>query len=286
MIPSAFVDRLQKLGLDISLYEKYPRKSVHILRNEDEIVDMFTLEQIPWAENCYWADEPREIQDRYYTSAFIQDAGSVVPVLALDIDSSDCVVDMCAAPGSKTLHLARRAQHVISVDSHPQRIKRLNHNISRFDIKNCAVLHADGRTLRLCQQIDKLLVDAPCTGEGMVNKIHKAMRLWSLKRIKRMSHIQKQLVLNGVSLLKEGGVLVYSTCTFAPEENEEVVDYLLNKRSVELEQISIEHLQHSSGLTQWRGKEYSPLMKKTIRIYPFQNCTNGFFVARIRKLGK
>jgi NOL1/NOP2/sun family putative RNA methylase len=286
MIPSVFVDRLQELGLDTSLYEKYPRKSVHILRNEDEIVDMFTLEQIPWAETCFWTDEPRQIQDRYYTSVFIQDAGSVIPVLALDVDSSDCVVDMCAAPGSKTLHLARRAQHVISVDSHPQRIKRLNHNISRFDIKNCAVLRADGRNLRLCQPVDKLLLDAPCTGEGMVSKIQKVMRLWSLNRIKRMSRIQKQLVLNGISLLREGGVLVYSTCTFAPEENEAVIDYLLKRRNVELEQISIEHVHHSPGLTQWKGKEYASAMKKAIRVYPFQNCTNGFFAARIRKLGK
>jgi len=85
--------------------------------------------------------------------------------------------------------------------------------------------------------------------------------------------------------LRRGGILVYSTCTFAPEENEGVIDYVLKKMdSVKLEQISIAHLQYVPGLTFWKGKEYDPSVKKAIRIYPFHNNTNGFFVARLRKI--
>ena len=98
-----------------------------------------------------------------------------------------------------------------------------------------------------------------------------------------MSKTQKQLVLRGLSLLKDGGTLVYSTCTFAPEENEGVVNAVLEKADVELEQISAPNLQYTRGLTEWQQKEYSPEVKKAVRVYPFHNCTNGFFVAKFKK---
>ena len=283
MVLPAFVDRMRELGLDMSLYNTYPRKSLHILRKEDEIVNTFKLDPVPWAKSCYWADDPKKIEDLYYDSVFIQDAASVVPVLALDVTEKDLVVDLCAAPGSKTLHLVRTANHVIACDSHNKRVKRLEHTLKRFHIGNCTVMQKDGRRLRV-STCDRVLVDAPCTGEGMVGKIHKVLKLWSVKRIKVMAKVQKQLLVQGLSLVKEGGILVYSTCTFAPEENEGVVDSVLKKRNVKLEPISIENLHYIPGLTYWLGKEYDPSLEETIRIYPSHNGTNGFFVAKFRKL--
>ena len=283
MFPPAFVDRMKELGLDTLLYEKRPRKSVHILRNEEEIVNSFGLEPVEWVKHCFWVDDPRRIQEKYYDSVFVQDAASVVPVLALDVDEHCRVVDLCAAPGSKTLHLARRAHYVIANDSNRKRLRRLQHNVKRFDIKPCEVVCRDGRKLRLNKKVDRILVDAPCSGEGMVGKSHKALAIWSLKRIKKLSQVQKQLVLNGLSLLKDRGVLVYCTCTFAPEENEGVVNQVLAKGGAELECISIKYLQYTTGLTSWKGEEYCPTMEKTIRVYPFHNGTNGFFVAKLRK---
>lgn len=277
-----FVKRMKELGIDITVYDIYPRKSVYILDNEKEILNQFDLEPVLWADHCYWIDN-RELQEQYYKSVFVQDAGSVVPVLALGIEHDDTVLDMCAAPGSKTLHIARKAKSVIAVDEHRKRIKRLNHNLMRFNIKNYTIIRADGRKLHLDEKVDKVLVDAPCSGEGMVGKIHKAMKLWSKKRIKRLSNIQKRLIKRGIALLKEGGVLVYSTCTFGPEENEAVVDYILRKRDVILEQIVIPHLVHAPGITHWKGTEYNKHVTRTMRIYPFHNCTNGFFVAKFRK---
>jgi NOL1/NOP2/sun family putative RNA methylase len=279
-----FVERLRELGLDTTLYEIYPRKSVYILGKEKEIVKEFDLEPVLWADHCYWVDDYKEVQEKYYEFVFVQDAGSVVPVLALGIEKEDIVLDMCAAPGSKTLHIAQRADTVIAVDNHRKRIQRLTHNLKRFNIKNCTVIRTDGRKLYLDQKVDKVLVDAPCSGEGMVGKIHKVMKLWSVKHIKRLSRIQKRLIKRGISLLKEGGVLVYSTCTFAPEENEEVVDYIVQKRDVTMEQILIPHLMYTPGITQWKDTEYNLQTTKTIRIYPFHNGTNGFFVAKFRKL--
>ncbi|MBU7044943.1 MAG: hypothetical protein HXS54_00785, partial [Theionarchaea archaeon] len=261
MVSPAFIDRMKELGLDMSLYNTHPKKSLYILRNEDEIVSTFKLNPVPWAERCYWADDPKKIEHLYYDSVFIQDAASVVPVLALDVTEKDVVIDLCAAPGSKTLHLVRTANHVIACDSHQKRVRRLEHTITRFHIVNCTVLHKDGRKLQVPHH-DRVLVDAPCTGEGMVGKIHKVLKMWSVKRIKVMAKIH----------------------TFAPEENEGVVDSVLKKMNVKLEPISIENLHYLPGLTCWQGKEYDPSLEKTIRIYPYHNGTNGFFVAKFRKL--
>lgn len=284
MFPPDFTDRMAELKIDISLYQKFPKKAVHILKNEEKIVNLFNLERVVWSKHCFWIDEPGKIQDNYYNSVFVQDAASVVPVLALEVENGHTAVDLCAAPGSKTLHIARSALSVVANDSHYNRVKRLKHNLRRFNIKNCEVTCKDGRFLQVNPKVDRVLVDAPCSGTGMVNKIHKAMNLWSRKRIKLLSRTQKQLVSNGLSLLRKGGVLVYSTCTFNPEENEGVVDYVLKrKKHVELEQISIEHLKYIPGLTSWKEREYDANVEKAIRIYPFHNGTNGFFVAKLRK---
>lgn len=284
MVHPNFVERMKELGLDMSLYENLPRKSVYVMRNEELIVNEFTLERVSWADHVFWVDEPKKVEDKYYASVFVQDAASVVPVLVLDVNASHVAVDLCAAPGSKTLHLSQRARAVIANDVNRNRIKRLNHNIVRFGVENCVITCKDGRSLRLREKVDRVLVDAPCMGEGMVGKFHKMMKLWSEKRMKALSRVQKKLVLNGLSLLKEGGVLVYSTCTFSPEENEDVVGYVLKKGGVELDEISIKNMQYIPGLTRWKERMYDPVVERTVRIYPFHNGTNGFFVAKFRKL--
>lgn len=283
MIPPALMNRLQELGLDSSIYEKYPRKAVYILKKEQEIKSEFDVRPVPWADHLYFTDYSQEIQEKYYSSVFVQDAASVVPVLALGITSDCTVLDMCAAPGSKTLHVAERAARVIACDVHGGRIRRLRHNIGRLGITNCEVIRADGRKLVLNEKVDRVLVDAPCSGEGMVGKIHKVLKLWSVKRVTRLAALQKRLVLHGLKLLEEGGILVYCTCTFAPEENEGVINWVLTKGDAVLEKMTVENLEYSQGLNHWRHHTYDSDLEKTVRIYPFHNGTSGFFVARLRK---
>lgn len=283
MIAPLFIERLSTLGLDISIYGSTPKKSLYIIQNMDEIEKKFKLKAVPWCNSCFWGNDIKKIEDAYYNSVFIQDPVSVAPVIALGVEKNETVLDLCAAPGSKTLHLARLAGQVIACDSHRYRIKRLYHTLNRFGIKNCRVIRCDGRKLRLDTGVDRVLVDAPCSGEGQVRKLHKTMKMWSLKRIKRLARLQKQLVLHGLNLLKEGGVLVYSTCTFAPEENEGVIQSVLEKGNIALEPIKIEGLKYSHGLKSWGEKMYDEKMEKTIRIYPFHNNTNGFFLAKLRK---
>ncbi|MBU6998979.1 MAG: RsmB/NOP family class I SAM-dependent RNA methyltransferase [Theionarchaea archaeon] len=283
ILPPVFLDRLQELGLDYSIYEKHPKKAVYIFKDEQEIRNEFDIHPVPWADHLYFTDHSTEIQEKFFNSVFVQDAGSLVPVLALDVTSDHTVLDMCAAPGSKTLHIAQRAAQVIASDIHGGRIRRLRHNVRRFGITNCRVLRADGRRLIPEGKVDRVLVDAPCSGEGMVGKIHKVVKMWSVKRITRLAALQKQLVLHGLELLEEGGILVYSTCTFAPEENEGVIDWILTRGDAVLEKISVKNLTSSPGLRYWKHNTFDSDIEKTMRIYPFHNNTNGFFVARLRK---
>jgi NOL1/NOP2/sun family putative RNA methylase len=283
MVPPLFAERLAELGLDMSLYDVTTRKALYILEKRDEIVETFQLKSIPWCDRCFWGDDIRKIEKSYYNSVFVQDPVSTVPVLALGVKRDERVCDLCAAPGSKTLHLARLGRQVIACDSHRQRIKRLYHNLNRFGIGNCRVIRCDGRRLRLDEPVDRVLVDAPCSGEGMVRKLHKAMKIWSLNRIKRLARLQRGLVRHGLSLLREGGILVYSTCTLAPEENEGVIQSILEKGNITVESIFIDGLTYTSGLTSWEESIFDQSLKKTMRIYPFHNHTNGFFIAKLRK---
>ena len=286
MFPPLFLERLSQLGLDTSLYTINPRKSLYILKNKHEIVEKYQLQAVPWCERCYWGKGLTEIARSHYNEVFMQDPCSVVPVLAMGVKKGDTVVDLCAAPGSKTLHLARLAGQVIACDSHRQRIKRIYHNLDRFSIEGCRVIRCDGRNLLLRELVDRVLVDAPCSGEGMVKKVHKGMKIWSLNRIKRLARLQKKLVLRGLKVLKEGGVLVYSTCTFAPEENEGVIQSVLEQSTVSVEKISLHGLISTSGVESWQGTSFHSSLENTIRIYPFHNTTNGFFIATLRKTGE
>jgi len=108
---------------------------------------------------------------------------------------------------------------------------------------------------------------------------------WSERRIKFLAKKQKKLISNAFNILHDNGILVYSTCTFAPEENEEVVQFLLDKKSnAKLENIDTKNITYSQGITEWKGRKFSEEMKKCIRIYPYQNNTQGFFISRIRKI--
>ena len=118
----------------------------------------------------------------------------------------------------------------------------------------------------------------------MVRKIHKVLKMWSVKNINRLSKLQKKLIVVAFQLLKPGGLLVYSTCTLAPEENEDVVEELLQQPNARVEPLEIEGVKHRSGLYSWHDKLYTDQMRNVRRIYPQDHGTNGFFIAKIRKL--
>ena len=162
------------------------------------------------------------------------------------------------------------------------RVMRLRENIEKNNI-SAIITNVSGRIIK--ENFDKILIDAPCSSEGIINKKEKMFSTWSERRIKFLAKKQKKLISNAFKILNDNGILVYSTCTFAPEENEEVVQFLLDKKSnAKLENIETKNITYSKGIIEWHGKKFSKEMKKCIRIYPYQNNTQGFFISRIRKI--
>ena len=226
-------------------------------------------------------------------SLYIQNAASWLPVLALDPKAGEAILDMCAAPGGKTSHIAARANNgalITANDNSKSRLHRLQANMDRLGVENIEfTLHDATRLSHKLEgrQFDKILLDAPCSGEGMMTLDNrKDFESWSVAHIKRLQQLQKKLIVQAWLLLKPGGTLVYSTCTMAPEENEAVVDYLLRRYTdAQLEQLP-EFMQslpnRVSAVSSWNGKAYSGEIEKTLRLKPSEPV-EAFYVAKITK---
>lgn len=256
------------------------------LRNYDWI-----MESIPWFEGAYWIrekDRPigktKEYMLGYY---YVQEAASLIPVLALGPQSGEKILDLCAAPGSKTTQIAQAMNNqgiIVANDLEVERMSILSFNIQRCGISNCVITLEDGKNFKNKQQkFDRILVDVPCTGTGSIRVNPHIAEIWSKGEAKELSKTQKDLLLSAYNCLKEDGVLVYSTCSLAPEENEEVIDYFLSNTDGMLEEFEVEGFKTREGLGSYRGKDFDSSMRKAKRIWPQDNDTQGFFVAKIEK---
>ncbi|MDB5185824.1 MAG: RsmB/NOP family class SAM-dependent methyltransferase, partial [Candidatus Saccharibacteria bacterium] len=197
--------------------------------------------QYEWCSDGYTIDTPMEpVRDSELVvdgKVFIQNAASWLPVLALYPRPGDTILDICAAPGGKTSHIAaltRNEAHIWANDNSRPRLAKLQANMRRLDAKVDEYTLFDATALARKlegQQFDKILLDAPCSGEGLMNLDRdKDLATWSVAHIKRLQQMQKKIITQAWQLLKPGGTLVYSTCTMAPEENEAVIDYLLRSQ--------------------------------------------------------
>lgn len=225
---------------------------------------------------------------------YIQELSSMLPIIVLNPGPNEIVLDLCAAPGSKTTQAAAKMENtgvIIANDVNIGRIKILASNLEKNGVTNTIITRKDG--FYLCKrlkdtnlkEIDKILVDAPCSGEGTLRSSPKTYKMWNIKSVKNLSKIQKNLVSNAIELLKPNGELVYSTCTHAPEENEEVVDFILKKfKDIKIEKISLP-IKSQAGIKKWQDKEYLEDVKYSCRIYPHESGTEGFFIAKFRRMG-
>lgn len=271
-IPEKLSIRLDKIGIDQSIYENRIKKC--ILSREK-----LGLEKVPWFNEAYFIDESFD-KEKY----FVFDPISLVPCLVLDPKENDKILDICAAPGTKTFilsYLANNKAKLIANDIDRHRVLRLKNNISRFNI-NAEISNISGRKIE--GSFNKILLDAPCSSQGIVNKKEKLFRNWSEKKVRALPKKQKKLIEHAFELLENKGTLIYSTCTFEPDENEAVVDFLLSKHeNAKIENIEIKNLKHEKGFLEWNGKKFFKEMEKCLRIYPQHNNTGGFFVAKISK---
>ncbi|MCR3883975.1 RsmB/NOP family class I SAM-dependent RNA methyltransferase [Methanotrichaceae archaeon M04Ac] len=231
-------------------------------------------------------EKPGNLVENLMGHIHLQEEISMVSAVVLDPRPGERVLDLCAAPGSKTTQIAMMMENrglVVANDPANGRVASLRSNCERAGAINVAVTRYDGRRFP-AQKFDRVLVDGPCTGQGMARKDPKVLDRWSLKRSLGLQRLQVALLKRGVEVAKAGGTVVYSTCTFAPEENEGVVSRVLDQvRGLSLQEVSVPNLEGSPGLSIWGASLFGDEMKRCARYYPHKNDTGGFFVAKLVK---
>lgn len=250
----------------------------------------WTLQPVPWCETGFWIDADESEVPLGNTAEhmaglfYIQEASSMMPVSALFMDVVQpfhAVLDMAAAPGSKTTQLAALMQNsgvLVANEFSASRVKVLHANIERCGIRNAALSNFDGRVFGgwLPEQFDAVLIDAPCSGEGTIRKDPDAMKNWSKASVLSIAETQKDLIESAFQALKVGGVMVYSTCTLSREENQQVCWHLKNTFG---DAVSFEPLD-----ALFDNAEQAITEEGFLHIFPQVYDCEGFFVARIRKL--
>jgi len=222
---------------------------------------------------------------------YVQEIASMLPVLLLDPRPDEVILDMCAAPGSKTTQIAQLMANrglLVANETSRKRMRGLIHNVKRCGLLNEAVICIGGQKLHRVfnDYFDRVLIDAPCSGEGTIRRSKAVLYHWGMKNIMRMSRIQIGLALSGFRALRPGGTMVYSTCTIAPEENEAVISYLLEKfPEAELMPIALDHFKMRPGITTWQGATFDRRVENCARILPQDNDTAPFFIAKVTKRG-
>lgn len=277
-LPQKFLEDMKEILKDeyddfIKSYEE-PKttglrvNTLKISKEELLNLNLFNLTQIPWANEGFYYDEtvdrpgknPLHEAGAYY----LQEPSAMSVVPKVDVQEGDKVLDMCAAPGGKSTYILSKLNDtglLVSNEINPIRIKALGENLERFGAKNCIITNTDSNNLRkvFTGYFDKVVIDAPCSGQGMFRKDEVAIKDWSYAKVLECQSIQREIIRDGYEMLKNGGILVYSTCTFAKEENETIINEFIeefeNAKLIEMD-----------------------------RVWPHKVKGEGHFVAKIQKL--
>jgi NOL1/NOP2/sun family putative RNA methylase len=212
---------------------------------------------------------------------------SAIASITLAPKESSYLLDMCAAPGGKSAHCAQLMNNtglIVSNDLYVNRHISLGHTLSRLGVLNAVVTGYQAQEFPLKQRFNYVLADVPCSCEGRFRKTREESIYREDKGKAKLPDLQKKIILRGFDLLQENGRMLYSTCTYNPEENESVVDLLLKERNAELLPIDV-GFDFEPGITQWKDKKYDKQLKNAARFYPHRLDSVGFFMARIGKRG-
>ncbi|MBW3022614.1 RsmB/NOP family class I SAM-dependent RNA methyltransferase [Candidatus Woesearchaeota archaeon] len=296
-----FVERYSKLT-DWETFKKYSlsflRKTIRVNTLKisvnaltKRLKDNWKLEQVPWCKEGFWIEGERRdignLPEHVLGYIYVQESASMIPPVVLNPKPGEVVLDIAAAPGSKTTQLAQYMNTeglLIANDISHDRLASLGVNLQRCGVANSVVTMMKGhRFMKYGQKFDKILLDAPCSGIGSIRKSLKTIQMWNPDMVKKLAGEQRQLIKTAFSLLKENGTMVYSTCTLEPEENEGVVDYLLKEfDNAKIEKIEL-NIKRSPAILEFEGKQYDKKIKNCLRIWPQDNDSEGFFIAKIKK---
>jgi 16S rRNA (cytosine1407-C5)-methyltransferase len=268
--------KISRSNLSDLLYKKYQIQTDSV-KNFDNVLKII-------AGNDKIGKTLEHILGLYY----IQSLSSMLPPLILNPNHNDIVMDLCGAPGSKSTELAEMMDNkgtllINEIDN--ERIKALVFNLERMNVINAAVIHSKGEVLSKIynDHFTKVLVDAPCSGLGIIQKKGEVSNWWSLNHVDRLQQLQIRLLIAAIKMAKVGAEIVYSTCTLSVEENELVIDKILEKYPVELLDIELP-VPVRKAFTEYEGKQLNPELKKAIRILPWEFDSDGFFLVKLRKI--
>lgn len=252
-----------------------------------------SLEPIPWTrDGFYYQGEDRPAKHPYHQAGlyYLQEPSAMAPAASLGVEPGDRVLDLCAAPGGKSTQIAAFLQGqglLVSNDNSEERVKTLAWNLERWGAANCVVTREEPAHLARFFPgfFDKILIDAPCSGEGMFRKDPKAVRSWTGFNSAKCSLIQKDILKWGAVMLKPGGRMVYSTCTFSPEENEEVINSFLREfPEFSLIELPLNHGWEEGGVPGFLWKaDAAGELRKTRRLMPHRVRGEGHFLALVEK---
>ncbi|MEX1028618.1 MAG: RsmB/NOP family class I SAM-dependent RNA methyltransferase [Paenibacillaceae bacterium] len=307
-LPEAFLNRMEQLlGTDYDAFlASYDTNRIHGLRTNTLktsaahflVNSPFHLNPIPWVEEgFYYDEEARPGKHPYYHAElyYIQEPSAMAPVELLHIQPGDRVLDLCAAPGGKSTQIAAKLQHhglLVSNDNQAERQKVVVKNLALFGVRNAMVTVAEPEALAVSfpHYFDKILIDAPCSGEGMFRKDDSMISSWDTHSVAKCSLMQKAILEAAVLLLTPGGRIVYSTCTFSPEENEATIARFLDSHP----DFNVERIDNMYGWSSGRGdwiqgedwhstETFSPesllAVEGTVRLWPHLLQGEGHYMA-------
>ena len=300
-LPKAFIEKMKTILGDefddfMKSYEA-PRNfglrvnTAKLSAEEFERIAPFHLTQIPWVENGYYYEEqdaPARHPFYYAGMYYLQEPSAMTPASRLQVLPGEKVLDLCAAPGGKATELGAKLRGeglLVANDISASRAKALLKNVEVFGIPNSFITNEIPGKLsgQFEEFFDKILVDAPCSGEGMFRKDPAVAKVWDKEKPLLCAKQQKEIIMQAAKMLRPGGQLLYSTCTFSPEENEEVIQYLLSVSP----EFEIREMPGYEGFSDGRPDLVKdgghPDLRKCIRIWPHKMSGEGHFIALLSK---
>ena len=282
-----FVESKYLPAIRFPFYQEDTEQTIQSLVNQG-----IELEPIPEINNAYFVTKGDDLIGKTLEHTlgkyYIQSLSSMVPPLILNPTEKDVVMDLCAAPGSKSTQLAELMKYqgtLYANEPNLNRIKALVHNLDKMNILNMRIIKNKGEILSKSFNhfFDKILVDAPCSALGVVQKKQEVSNWWSEKSANVISDLQLKLLISAIKMAKVGGEIVYSTCTLTVEENEFIINKVLEKYPVELIEFDL-NLKHIPGFTKIANYNFDASLNLTKRIIPWEIKSEGFFVAKLKKI--